>query len=180
MATKRTKGSHFERQVATALSLWWSNGDFDDLAWRTSGSGGRATRRGGKRTMNHYGDIGPTSDDMTPFFRVFCVELKFGYSKYSPYDMLDSLRGPGQLGKWWLKLSVTTLKSEARWPLMVWRRNGKKNIVILPRVCTETIGMHAKSYIKIKADRYDLYCADFDDFLCSVSPATIRRLARGT
>lgn len=77
------KGGPFERLLATALSLWWSKGKRDDLAWRTAGSGARATVRGrkGKRTAGHVGDLGATNDRMIPFFKLVTIEAKRGYNK---------------------------------------------------------------------------------------------------
>ena len=178
VATKRTKGSAFERFISTRLSKWWSHGKHDDLAWRTAGSGGRATRRVDRRTQNHYGDIGPTDDSMKPFFSLFAVELKFGYSKFSPYDMLDSIRGFGQLGKWWDKLLKTTKKAKAEWPMMVWRRNGKQEVVIIPIVAAKELRPDRElidhDCCLIRMDTYRLFLTPLDRFLDLVTPGNVR------
>ena len=55
----KQKGSGFERTICHELSMWISHGKHDDLFWRSSMSGGRATvmfKKGGQnRTQN--GDI---------------------------------------------------------------------------------------------------------------------------
>lgn len=176
MATKRTKGGAFERMIATELSLWWSEGKHDDLCWRTSGSGGRATRRGERRTVNHHGDLGPTSESMMPFFQTFCVELKNGYGQWSPYDALDSIKGYGQLGKWWKKLESTTAKAKAKWPMMIWRRKGRHIVVIVPFESTFAInrlGLINEDHIRIKCDRMDLICAMFTHFCVCTRPQDV-------
>lgn len=76
------KGSEFEREISKRLSLWWSDGKRDDIFWRTSGSGARATtrRKKSQKTAYEYGDITFTDPDGKPFIDYFLVELKRGYS----------------------------------------------------------------------------------------------------
>lgn len=85
------KGASFEREVAKWLSLWWSNGNHDDLVWRTAGSGGRATnrQRAGKATRNAYGDLAATSAEAQPLFDLITFELKVGYPRVSVCDLVD-------------------------------------------------------------------------------------------
>ncbi|MCL2347114.1 MAG: hypothetical protein FWC50_02515, partial [Planctomycetaceae bacterium] len=54
----------------------------DDLFWRSSSSGGRATQRTkqGKRTANSAGDIAAMDADAQELLKIFTFELKVGYS----------------------------------------------------------------------------------------------------
>ncbi len=56
------KGSNFEREICKLLSLWWTNDKRDDIFWRTSGSGARATTRSKtkQKTFGQYGDVQAT------------------------------------------------------------------------------------------------------------------------
>jgi len=85
------KGSQFERDVCRALSEWWSNGTRDDVFWRSSQSGGRATSRAkkGKKTAGQAGDVAATDPDGFLFTRTFTVELKRGYNRADPMHLLD-------------------------------------------------------------------------------------------
>lgn len=85
------KGGQFERDICRTLSVWWSGGRHDDLLWRTSNSGGRATVRGrqGKRTTGHCGDICSTHKSSLPLVKAITFELKRGYSKASVAQLLD-------------------------------------------------------------------------------------------
>jgi hypothetical protein len=85
------KGSAYERSVCKALSLWWSGGVSDDVFWRTSQSGGRATtrRKQGKDTRAHCGDLCALDNEGAALTRVITLELKRGYSKYTIHDILD-------------------------------------------------------------------------------------------
>jgi hypothetical protein len=76
------KGSSFERDVCHQLSLWITNGINDDVLWRTSGSGARATSRGkkGLNTANSAGDIAYLSPEGKPLLDLVTFELKKGYN----------------------------------------------------------------------------------------------------
>lgn len=93
----RGKGSGFERELAKTLSLWISSGKTDDIFWRSSASGGRATQRAkvGKQTRGH-GDLvaGLTGDadldeTVSKFSRLVTIEAKRGYSTANPYTIMD-------------------------------------------------------------------------------------------
>lgn len=85
------KGSSYEREVCKKLSLWWTHGKRDDVFWRSSNSGGRATMRGkaGKRTAGSYGDIAATDPIGKPLIDLFTIELKRGYNKCDPITLIN-------------------------------------------------------------------------------------------
>ena len=89
------KGSSFEREICKTLSEWWSQDTEgtarDDVFWRASQSGGRATQRAksGKRTSGSYGDIAAVDPVGFPLLAVFTLELKRGRSHGDIGDMLD-------------------------------------------------------------------------------------------
>lgn len=94
MTNQKSKGNTFEREMAKILSLWWSDGKSDDLCWRSSSSGGRATQRAakGKTTKGAAADLTPVGDEMIPFFDCFIVELKKGYNTDSIQDLIDKTK----------------------------------------------------------------------------------------
>lgn len=89
------KGSQFEREICRKLSEWWTLGiegkARDDVFWRASQSGGRATQRAkfGKTTFGSYGDITAVDPVGTSLLRVFTFELKRGKSHGFIGDMID-------------------------------------------------------------------------------------------
>jgi hypothetical protein len=91
---KSKKGSSFEREIAVKLSLWASNGEYDDWYWRTAGSGGRAKARSrtGKTTINSCGDIRPECGSAEFLFKKCIFELKRGYKNWSFLDCLDKAK----------------------------------------------------------------------------------------
>lgn len=94
MARGHAKGSSFEREICKRLGLWWTGGERDDVFWRSSNSGGRATvrRRVGKQTFGQYGDIQATDPDGQPLMDLMTIEIKRGYNRYTVQDLLD--KGP--------------------------------------------------------------------------------------
>ena len=75
------KGGGFENEVHAELSLWFSEGERDDLFGRSDGSGGRFTRRQkkGKDTANQGGDICFCHPEGEPLIKIWSIECKTGY-----------------------------------------------------------------------------------------------------
>jgi hypothetical protein len=88
---RSAKGSRFERALCKRLSLWWTSGERDDVFWRSSQSGGRATtrRKAGKSTFGSYGDIAAVDPIGRPLLDKITLELKRGYSKTSFSEVFD-------------------------------------------------------------------------------------------
>ena len=86
-----SKGSAFERLICKKLSLWWTDGDRDDIYWRTSGSGARAKVRSktGQSTFGQHGDIQATDPIGQPLIDLCSIEIKRGYSGNSLQDLID-------------------------------------------------------------------------------------------
>ncbi len=99
--SKSQKGSRFERDICRLLSEWVSGGKRDDLFWRTSMSGGRATirSRGGKETHGQYGDITATHPKGRKLTKLVTIELKCGYTKASLMNLIDHEKNEGSI--WW-------------------------------------------------------------------------------
>ena len=85
------KGADFERHISKMMSLWWTNGERDDVFWRTSQFGGRATirRQKGKATKNQDGDLCATDPIGQPLIDKATIELKVGYNGWSLKEIID-------------------------------------------------------------------------------------------
>lgn len=90
--SKAYKGGDYERELCKTLSEWWTHGERDDVFWRSSQSGGRATQRAksGKRTHGSYGDIAAVDPIGEPLIRWATLELKRGSSHGTPWDLFES------------------------------------------------------------------------------------------
>lgn len=182
------KGPQWERDVAVVLSRWWSSGQDDSLFWRTSQSGGRATTRlkKGKATKGHYGDLCGTDPSAQPFFDVFTVEVKRGYSSSSPFDLLD--RGPRSLSKlyldWITKLEATAVEAGSfSWMLIV-KRDKREPFVLMPHEVWEEIPSAPRSFyphcqmnLDLTSRRLLLNATRLDLFLSLYDPECVRLLA---
>lgn len=96
--SKSSKGSKFEREICKLLSEWWTKDTKtprDDVFWRSSSSGARATIRSkrGKGTAGQDGDICATDPIGNTLIKILTLELKRGYSAESVQDFLDSPLG---------------------------------------------------------------------------------------
>lgn len=76
------KGGGYERDLSKELSLYWTNGERDDIFWRTSQSGGRAKSRiyTGQKTAYSYGDITFIDPLGKPLLDLAVIEAKRGYT----------------------------------------------------------------------------------------------------
>lgn len=157
MASK--KGPKFERTICKMLSLWWSEGERDDIFWRTAGSGGRATvrRKQGKETANSAADMMSAHEDGKPFTKVCLSEIKRGYSdrhkvvknkKSGKYgvrktkggldfltiiDKLDNTK-ESEIIAWWRKAESERIATERKYSLIIFQRDQKKACIIMDKV----------------------------------------------
>lgn len=146
------KGADWERETAKLLSLWWTEGDADDVIYRTSASGARATqrRKSGKGTTNSAGDLGFTDDVAKPLFQFMTMECKRGYTtvkdkatgKRVPATPSQSINilywldrpvttKPPLLYQWWHKLSHDRRASGSHWQAIIFRRTGKRKTIMM-------------------------------------------------
>ncbi len=133
------KGSSYEREVCKRLSLWWTQDEDpprDDVFWRTSQSGGRATSRAkkGSKTKNSHGDVCAIDPVGQPLLDLITIEVKRGYSSSSIQDLLD--KGPKaakQTYEKWIEKAVQDHKQAGSFSWMIIVKRDKRDpLVILP------------------------------------------------
>lgn len=183
------KGSPFERSIAKQLSLWWSAGESDDLLWRTQNSGGRATIRGrkSKTTSGQYGDLASTHSSTIPLLKVFCFELKRGYSAHTIANLLDKTpRAAEQQYEKWIKKAVQDAEAAGAYSwLLITRRDGKCSVVYMPlfakirlKECGAMWDNVEGPTFTVKCDLASVFALRLDDFLNVVEPHNVEKLAR--
>ena len=134
------KGSGFEREMCKKISLWWTNQTRDDIFWRTSGSGARATtrfRRSNKNTYGNSGDLKAEDPIGKPFTDVFTVEMKRGYKSWSIMDQID--HGKKAAESIFSKFLKQTLMAANRpdcynYPMLITRKDQHVEMVTIPTV----------------------------------------------
>jgi len=180
------KGPKWEREVAVMLSNWWTEGERDDVFWRTAGSGARATTRAkkGKRTANSSSDLCALDDVGRPLVKLCLIEDKRGYNKdFSVIDMIDKKKGaPPLLKKWLDKANTECIYSGRIFPIIILKRDRRVPVVILNDELIDELNsdscldnfLCSGSYIKLCLEYNDVYILKLHDFMYYVSPDTIR------
>ena len=144
MPLSNQKGASFERQICATLSRWWTNGQRDDVFYRSSNSGGRAKTRSrqGKGTFGQYGDVQATDPIGQPLMDLCVIELKRGYSNSTIGNVLDAK--PNAKPQQW-ELFVQQVM-EDRWNagvpywLLITRRNQRQALVFMPVKFMQALG----------------------------------------
>lgn len=136
----RGKGSGFEREISKLLSRWWSKGlgqpEREDIFWRSSQSGGRATqrRKKGKDTFGSYGDIAAVDPIGAPLIEMFTIELKRGDSHGCPFELIECEQSK-VMKSWERVLMQTVLAHQSAgsksW-LLIHKKDRKQTMVYLP------------------------------------------------
>lgn len=190
----KSKGNAFEKYICRKLSLWWTEGKDDNVFWRTSNSGGRATVRSkaSKSSRHHHGDICALDSVGEAFCRVLVVELKRGYNSSTICDLLD--RSPGakeqQYEEWIRKVCKSQELSGARAWMIIHRRDRRECLVHIPSsLYGELIGNgafenipgvipKAKFYLELNGKYTPVTTMSLDDIIKGVDPQLIKNMDR--
>lgn len=127
------KGGNFELKIAKILSLWFSEGERDDLVCRTDSSGGRATvrsKKGKETNIFLYGDLKHSDDLAMPMFKKWSIECKTGYAKknkksitkWDILDLIDSTQKETVFEMMWNQCK-NDAKLSKRKPVLIFGRN---------------------------------------------------------
>ena len=176
------KGSAYERELCKLLGRWWSGGDRDDIFWRTSNSGGRATVRGRQSTFGQAGDIQATDPIGQPLMDVISFELKRGYPSVSPLDLFEEKQPKDGLASWIEQAKTDAAKSNALHWAVVWKRNRRKSLMFFPRelgrkLVNVAIGPVTNRFVfqarLLSPPAPSLFIMSVDDFLAWCTPEMI-------
>lgn len=176
------KGSSFEREISKRLSLWWTEGERDDIFWRSDQSGGRATQRAkqGKSTSNSYGDLACIDPIGQPFIDQFCIELKRGYSKdLAILPILDNPKAKHSLIEFWNQCERDRELAGRPHSMLIFKRDRMKECIMLKsslfRKLERWHGNWELPYIRITTRHISKIVIHLNDFLNWVEPETIKR-----
>jgi hypothetical protein len=182
------KGGAFEREICGILSLWWTDGERDDVFGRSDSSGGRFTARmkRGKSTANMAGDITFTDIDGEPLIKAWNIETKTGYgskekvkdsdgkiiksiqSRWDILDYLDSAQKKTVFETMWEQCARDADKT-GRVPILIFRRNLRKICVAVTceyvRSGTRLYGPLTCRKIRFDHKEFNLYIMSVHDFL---------------
>lgn len=151
----KQKGSEYERQVAKRLSLWISNGVRDDLLWRSSMSGGRATLqfKQGKKNKSQTGDLSSIDSLSQKFINTFFIEIKF----YKDLNIESGfIKATGLLKSFWDKLVKDALVAEKN-PMLIARQNRLPTLLLLHRNGARLLNLH-ESILLCESSKIAEFC----------------------
>lgn len=180
--TKSQKGSQFERNTCRQLSLWWTNGERDDVFWRSAGSGAMAKTRSksGKGTFGQYGDVQATDPVGQPLLDAFTIELKRGYNRFTIQDLLDkSGKAQQQYEKFFEQVMQDAENAGTDNWLLIVKRDRRDALVFMNAV---GLGLEIMAAVK-QAGNYGyfnlkfyppVFCSRWEDFLEGILPEDIR------
>lgn len=134
----KNKGNSFEREISKKLSVWLTNGERDDVLWRTQSSGGRFTQRKakGKTLENQSGDITSTHPASYLFSSTFHIECK----AYKDINIFGLLNDSSKLNEWWIK-AIEESKQSEKLPILIVKQNNKKVLFICNNELLDKITM---------------------------------------
>ena len=193
---KSSKGSKFERDTCRLFSLWFSDGERDDLFWRSAGSGAMAKSRSrkGKGTFGQYGDIQATDPIGQVLMDVFTIELKRGYNAASFMEMMDKPQqaAPQMWERFYAQVKEDYKNSKSKYWMIVWRRDRRETLVYFPTsfvTCLNEFSFSCKekwrkipsmsSIVRLKnGKRLKVSSCALSDFLKVVSPEIIKGISK--
>lgn len=195
---KGQKGNKFEREFCKQLSLWWSWNKRDDIFWRTSASGARATIRSRKniKTADSYGDITAMRKSGKLLTQNCLIELKRGYTtkkgkkNISWIDVLNiidttkNIKTKPALYEWWLKAEKQAKEAKRKYILIIFRRDRKEACLMLNEkiflICNQ-YSLSEIKYIKTifkKAKNKKVIIININDFFKWCPPSTFKHILR--
>src|SRR6266403_502365 len=121
----KIKGGNFERSIAKHLSLWYSQGKREDLFWRSSMSGGRATVSKIKLSAV-AGDICATAGEGAGFTDKWYIECKH-VANLNLQSWL--LKKAGPIAGWWTT-AVLRSNTHNKYPMLILKQNLLDTMVV--------------------------------------------------
>ncbi len=189
MAKGKGKGSQFERELCTRLSYWWTRNQRDDVFWRSTISGGRATARGrvGKSTYGQYGDVQAVDPIGEPLLKVVTIEAKCGYRGVAFSDLLDAGERMKPIWLDWLKQVQEAWQKAGSFSwLLVVKRDRRAVLVVFPSGLYQELVERQPSFASVYPSVLlrcpggmtirRLWAMRLNDFLGAVEPDTFRQM----
>lgn len=185
MGKGKGKGSSFERLICKQLSQWISDGDRDDIFWRTAGSGAMAKTRSKskKGTFGQYGDVQATDPIGQWFIDLFTIEIKRGYTRSTFFDLFDKLDKAGQ--QEWDKFLCQVLQdkknAKSKYWMLICKRDRREAMMVIPyNVAKKLPGMghvpHMRGIVQLKDGREIKYYLTKFEELFEIDPSCFASL----
>ncbi|RLC88849.1 MAG: hypothetical protein DRJ03_01010 [Chloroflexi bacterium] len=131
------KGGRFEGELCRVFSKWLTYDKRDDVFYKTSGSGGRATQRQKlqKQTAFSAGDMSFNDPIGKPFIEYFLVEIKRGYNTNVIFNSLidkdHSKTKTPLIIDWFKKANQERSQNNRKAVMLLMRRDYARTLVVL-------------------------------------------------
>ena len=149
----KAKGNNFERLICKKLSMWWSQGERDDIFWRSATSGGMAKVRSkqGKKTFGQYGDIQATDPIGQPLIDLCAIELKRGYKRNNIADVLDKMPNSSiqEWEKWVFQVMEDVGNAGVPYWMLITKRDGRTPLIFMPYGLFQFFTLSGSAQLKI-------------------------------
>lgn len=135
------KGAAFERDSCRRLSLWLSEGEHDDLLWRSTMSGGRATVqfKKGRASRATAGDMSPISSLAERLTDLCLFECKH----YRDLQLVGLYMGlKTGINLHWQEAREDAAKHK-RWPVLIAKQNRLPTFMLLTKPALDFFALEA-------------------------------------
>lgn len=169
------KGTPFERELCRKISLWWTEedprGPSDNIFWRTSQSGGRATTRqkAGKESRVQCADLCAIDPVGEPLMKFMTIEAKKGYAKKTIHDLLDKpARAKVQeYEKWLVKAELDRLRSGALYWCIIHMRDRRLPLIFMPSAMIVDLANVGAFFLGNSSMSASFYLHDYGSVFCT-------------
>lgn len=170
--------------------MWWTRNKRDDVFWRTSGSGARATtrRKAGKSTFGQCGDVQAVDQAVgQPLIDLLSIEIKRGYNAAIIHSLLDKAEHAAvqPFERFIVQAELDMEHSTSLYWFLITKRDQRCPLVSMPlalakqlRSLTANTDTKALTVFRAHSGRkYRVFTTTLHEFFEFVSPRTIRKLA---
>ncbi len=153
------KGGGYERLMSKRLSLWISNGERDDLLWRSAMSGGRATLKAkkGGGSKSQSGDLSAIDPLGCKFLDLFVVSLR--HRKDFKFHRLVT-QNKGLFVESWQDV-CNEAHREGKHPMLIVRQNRCPDVIAVDNDGIDTIEEGLKGVGIVHEEHGDVLLSDF-------------------
>ena len=189
MSRGNAKGGSFERLICRQLSLWWTNGERDDVFWRNRVKVTSKT----PNAERQLGDISALHTIGLSFIETINVEMKCGYGKkkgkaapsWGVLGLIDSNQEEHLLQKFWNQC-ITDANLSNRIPWLIFKRDFREPVICIRKRDLLRLFCGFDSYAVIEIYLSELYdgigeveirkicLLNLGQFLEAVDPESVR------
>lgn len=145
----KRKGGDYEREICKKLSLWISEGQREDIFWRSAMSGGRATVQYKKGVNNKSQVCDISAIDPLGNFLIdkTIIECKTYRCLHIDSFIFNYSLKTNNAYNFWIELS-NKAKEVNKIPILICKQNNSKSLIILPHYLASKFSLNSLAIIK--------------------------------